>query len=306
MAEPRPARTVAVAIQGGGAHGALAWGALDRLLEDGLPVARLCGVSSGALTAAALAQGLAERGIPGARAAMRTLWERIDAIHTFSPLRAAPMERWLFGTDIGASLAWNVSQAALGLFGAAPLNPLGANPLRPLVEEMFAPGSLTAAPTLAIAATDIESGEARVWRDGAITVEALLASCCLPLVMPPSRIDGRTYWDGGFAGNPPLAPLLDPRPPDILLVIRAQPRARGAVAQSPVETLARLAEIAGERILAAERAALPASVRQVELGADTLLANLPFASKFAPDEGLIQKLFTFGRNLAAGIARSLS
>ncbi len=301
------APVIAVAVQGGGAHGALAWGVLDRLLEDGVQIARLCGVSSGALTAAMLAQGLArDPANPApARQTMRTLWERIDAIHTFSPLRGPLMERWLFGTDIGASLAWQVSQTALGLFGAAPLNPLGANPLRPLVADLLDRASLSGTPALTIAATDVISGEARLWRDGEITVETLLASCCLPIVMPPCEIDGATYWDGGFSGNPPLAPLLLPTPPDILIIVRAQPRIRRDVGTTQIETLVRLAEIAGERVLATERAALPASVRVIELGADAFLAGLPFASKFAPDDGLIARLFARGRAIASGVAATL-
>ena len=311
------ATTIAVAVQGGGAHGALAWGVLDRLLEDGLAIDRLCGVSSGALTAAMLAQGLARGGALArgggvaraggaeARRAMRTLWERIDAIHTFSPLRGPLLERWLFGTDIGASLAWQVSQTALGLFGAAPLNPLGANPLRPLVAELLDAKSLTGTPALSIAATDVETGEACLWHDADISVEKLLASCCLPLVMPPCEIEERIYWDGGFSGNPPLAPLLQPAPPDILIVVRAQPRVRRDIGTNPIETLVRLAEIAGERVLATELAALPSTVRMIELGADAALAGLPFSSKFTPEEGLIPRLFARGRAIATGIAASL-
>ncbi len=297
--------TIAVAVQGGGAHGALAWGALDRLLEDGVPIARLCGVSSGALTAAMLAQGMASGGPDEARHLMRMLWERIDAIHTFSPLRGPLLERWLFGTDIGASLAWQVSQTALGLFGAAPLNPLGANPLRPLVADLLDVRALTGTPTLAIAATDAETGEARIWRDGDITVETLLASCCLPMLMPPAEIDGSTYWDGGFSGNPPLTPLLHPSPPSILIVIRAQPRIRRDIGTNQIETLVRISEIAGDRILATELAALPSSVHVVELGADAALSGLHVASKFAPDEGLIARLFARGRAIATGIAETL-
>jgi NTE family protein len=301
--------TIAVAVQGGGAHGALAWGVLDRLLEDGVPITRLCGVSSGALTATMLAQGLAQGGAKGgiaeARRLMRLLWERIDAIHTFSPLRGPLLERWLFGTDIGASLAWQVSQTALGLFGAAPLNPLGANPLRPLLADLLEPRALTGTPALAIAATDVATGAARFWRDGAITVEALLASCCVPLAMPPAEIDEASYWDGGFVGNPPLGPLLAPGPPKILIVVRAQPRIRLNVGTNPIETLVRISEIAGERVLATELAALPRGVRVVELGADSTLAALPLATKFAPDEGLIDRLFGRGRAIASGIAADL-
>ena len=71
----RKSRTV-VAIQGGGAHGAFAWGALDKLLEDWLRFAAVTGVSSGAMIAAMAVQGFVHNGPKGARRAVTNLWER--------------------------------------------------------------------------------------------------------------------------------------------------------------------------------------------------------------------------------------
>ena len=79
------------------------------------------------------------------------------------------------------------------------------------------------APRLTVAATDVETGEAVLFDNASITVEVLVASSCLPFVFPAVRIGERAYWDGGYAGNPPLGPLLTPTPPDELVLIRAQP-----------------------------------------------------------------------------------
>lgn len=67
-----------LALQGGGAHGAFAWGVLDRLLEDERIV--LDGVSAaiaGVLSAARLASGVAVGGQAGAKRALAMLWRRL-------------------------------------------------------------------------------------------------------------------------------------------------------------------------------------------------------------------------------------
>src|SRR5262249_4528139 len=59
-------RKIALALQGGGAHGAFTWGVLDRLLEEpGIEITAVSGSSAGALNAVALASGLLEDGRAG-------------------------------------------------------------------------------------------------------------------------------------------------------------------------------------------------------------------------------------------------
>ena len=53
-------KTIHLALQGGGAHGAFTWGVLDALLADGrLNFAGISGTSAGAVNAVALAHGWA-------------------------------------------------------------------------------------------------------------------------------------------------------------------------------------------------------------------------------------------------------
>ena len=59
MAEARR-KKVALALQGGGSHGAFTWGVLDRLLEDEtIEIIGVTGTSAGAMNAICLANGLA-------------------------------------------------------------------------------------------------------------------------------------------------------------------------------------------------------------------------------------------------------
>ena len=64
-------KTINLALQGGGAHGAFAWGVLDRLLEDQcLAFEGISASSAGAMNAAVCAYGLTVGGRQGAREAL--------------------------------------------------------------------------------------------------------------------------------------------------------------------------------------------------------------------------------------------
>jgi NTE family protein len=291
----------ALALQGGGVHGAYAWGVLDRLLEDGLRVDRICGVSSGALLGAMLVQGLVKDGPAGARREMRKLWDRVRTANALSPLQNGPIERWLWGWDLSNNLAFQGMEAALRMFSPAQINPFGHNPLRPVIEDVINLKALRdpSAIPFTVAATDVETGETMCWSNQDITVDVLMASCCLPLVFHAVTIDGRSYWDGGFSGNPPLHPLLQPDLPDELVLIRAQTARRSGVPSTPAEIMNRLTEIACHGVLEAELRALPASVRVTSHGADAVLSRLPISSKFNAGDAFIANLFEAGRNTAA-------
>lgn len=87
----RPGRSVTVALQGGGAHGAFAWGVLDRLLDEpDLHIATISGVSAGAMNAAMLAQGLATGGPRKAKHLLRAFWRRVAAAGGALDLDLAP------------------------------------------------------------------------------------------------------------------------------------------------------------------------------------------------------------------------
>ncbi|HYZ24093.1 MAG TPA: patatin-like phospholipase family protein [Rhodopila sp.] len=288
----------ALALQGGGAHGAFTWGVLDRLLEGRQRFDRICGVSSGAILGVMLVQGLVRDGAEGARAEMRRFWRRVSHVHAISPFQAAPLERWfLGGWDLSNSMLWQGMEMAMRLFSPAQMNPFNHNPLRTLLEDLVEPHLLCdpRAPVLTVAATDVETGEAVLFGNPAIDVDVLCASACLPFMFPAVRIGDRAFWDGGYAGNPPLAPLLRPNLPEELILIRAQPARRPGVPTTPTEITNRLNEIACHNVLAAELAALPGSVRLRSYDADAALLRLPISTKLSGEEGLLAELFEAGR-----------
>jgi NTE family protein len=297
---------IVLALQGGGAHGAFTWGALDRLLQDGVTFSAITGVSSGAMIGAMAVQGFVKGGPAGARAAVSKLWERVAAAHIFGPATAS--FDWMWGWDksmeLGSEMAWQGLTNALRLFSPGQLNPFGQNPLGPLLEELLDLRAIRdpSAPRLYVAATDVESGRAKVFDNNEMSVDVLLASSCIPMMFPAVNIGGRHYWDGGYSCNPALAPVLTPRP-DRMVLIRAQPRSRKGVPNSTADIVHRLHEIAFQAPLDAELLALPKAVRLHDISADAALARHPLISKMNTEKSFLDTLFAAGRE-AAGLVEA--
>jgi NTE family protein len=77
---PRAEKTVSLALQGGGAHGAFTWGVLDALLEDGrLAFEAFTGASAGAMNAVVLVEGWLEGGVDRARSQLEQFWRRVSS-----------------------------------------------------------------------------------------------------------------------------------------------------------------------------------------------------------------------------------
>ena len=92
-----PQKPVNLALQGGGAHGAFAWGALDKLLEDGrLSIQAMSATSAGSMNAVVMAYGFAIGGADGARAKLAEFWQQIaDTGMRWSPMKSTLWDNWL-------------------------------------------------------------------------------------------------------------------------------------------------------------------------------------------------------------------
>src|SRR5215213_5857262 len=99
--KPTRNKTLSLALQGGGSHGAFTWGVLDRLLEDPrISLDGISGASAGALNAVVLADGMVRGGRDGARAALKAFW---DGVSTGEPLNGPGSQ---FGA-VKAFLFWS-------------------------------------------------------------------------------------------------------------------------------------------------------------------------------------------------------
>ncbi len=142
------------------------FGTLRALLDHGLSPARFCGSSAGALVGACMASGA-----------------NINAI-----------EDTLLGLD--RSQFWDPSPG-LGLLSGQAFRRMLADLLpTQRVEETLTP--------LAVSAWQGKSRRTQVLQQGNL-VEAVYASCAVPLLFQPARIGGRYYWDGGIADRHGLA-----------------------------------------------------------------------------------------------------
>lgn len=190
-----------LALQGGGAHGAFTWGVLDTLLADGrFDFEGVSGTSAGAMNAVCLAQGLLDGGYESARNMLETFWKKVA--ETSSP--------WanVIGSE-HASPAMRLMLKWAPHLSPEQFNPMDINPLRDILEELIDfEGLRRHSPVkLFIAATHANSGKVRIFKNEEMSVDALLASACLPQISHTVEIDGEPYWDGGYSANPAIFPL---------------------------------------------------------------------------------------------------
>ena len=239
--------TVAIdlALQGGGSHGAFTWGVLDRLLEETwLQFDGISGTSAGAMNAAVMAAGHAAGGAPTARAALAAFWRKVSDAARLSPFRRGPLDVLLGRWTLDFSPAYIVMDFASRLFSPYDLNPGGTNPLREILADSVDFGQLARAPIkLFITATNVHTGRGRVFRNAEVTPDVMLASACLPTMFQAVEIDGEPYWDGGYAGNPTLTPLVRECQASDTILVPVNPVERPGTPRSAREILNRLNEI---------------------------------------------------------------
>jgi NTE family protein len=234
-----------LALQGGGSHGAFTWGVLDRLLEEPwLSIATISGTSAGAMNAAILADGWLKGGAEGARKALSDYWQRVSKAATYSPFQRSMVDRMLGRWSLDHSPLYVAVDLMTRLASPYDLNPSGYNPLKPILEESIDFKALARSPIkLFITATNVRTGRGRVFRNPEITADVLLASACLPTMFQAIEIDGEAYWDGGYAGNPTLTPLVRESDACDVILVQINPRERAEVPRTAAEILNRLNEI---------------------------------------------------------------
>ena len=214
-------KSLSLALQGGGSHGAVTWGVLDRFLEEeNLELEGFSGTSAGAMNATLLAYGLHVKGRDKARELLHEFWKRISDMATFSPIQPSPWDVLFGGGNMDYSPGFMMAEVASMFISPYQANPLDINPLQDVLEDMVDFRSLRSCKVtqLFVSATNVRRGRARVFSLPEINCQAVMASACIPYMYKAVHIDGEDYWDGGFMGNPPIFPLIDAGCKDIMLV----------------------------------------------------------------------------------------
>jgi NTE family protein len=252
------------ALQGGGAHGAFAWGVLDRLLQEPwLHIDAISGTSAGAMNAVVLAHGLREGGRAGARRALEQFWQRISRAAQFSPVQRGPFDILMGNWSLDNSLSYLATDLMARVLSPYDLGPAAVNPLRDILLEQVDFARLAQAPVrLFVTATNVRTGQGRVFRNDEITADALLASACLPQMFRAVEIDGEAYWDGGFAGNPTITPLVRESDSRDTILVQINPVERREAPRSAREIANRVNEVSFNAVLLKELRMI-AMLRQV-------------------------------------------
>jgi NTE family protein len=312
-------RHINLALQGGGAHGAFTWGVLDRLLEDErIAIEGISGTSAGAINAAVLAQGFLKGGAAGARAELDRFWYRLSEIGWLSPVHRSWYER--------AMGSWNIDDSPSAMFvdqlsrlvSPYQLNPLNLSPLRDLLASMLDWAALSDPDSikLYVTATSVRSGKPRVFERRELSLDALLASACLPQIFQAVVIEGEAYWDGGYMGNPSLWPLIYNCGSRDIVLVQINPLTREGVPRTAAEITNRLNEITFNASLMGEMRAIAFVEKLVEadakhpevarlkkmlihmIEAETEMETLGVASKMNTDLDFLLHLKALGRRTA--------
>lgn len=233
------------ALQGGGSHGAFTWGVLDRLLEETwLEIEGVSGTSAGAMNAAVLADGYAAGGREGAKDALARYWRHVSEEARFSPFQRSLWDKVMGRWSLDTAPGFLFMDLMTRVFSPYQYNPMGRNALAPILEKQIDFERLRQSPVkVFITATNVRTGRPRVFRNADITPEALMASACLPTLFQAVEIDGEAYWDGGYSGNPTLAPLVSELKSDDTILIPINPLERAGTPKTPTEILNRLNEV---------------------------------------------------------------
>jgi NTE family protein len=234
-----------LALQGGGAHGAFTWGVLDRLLEEpGLEIEGISGTSAGAMNAAVLISGQAAGGADGAKAALEQFWKRVSDAALLSPFRRTPLDVMLGRWTLDTSPMFVTLDLMARIFSPYDLNPHGANPLRDILADCIDFWRVAKSQVkLFVTATNVHTGRGHIFRNAELTPEVLLASACLPTLFQAIEIDGEAYWDGGYAGNPTITPLIRECSSSDTILVQVNPLERPGTPRSARDIINRVNEV---------------------------------------------------------------
>jgi NTE family protein len=306
-------KTVSLALQGGGSHGAFTWGVLDALLDDGrLQLDGISGASAGAMNAVVMGHGFAlhpkdpSAARAAAKQALASFWRKIARMGEASKIQRGMMNMWLSG--------WRASGMVPSASSLSPaqLNPLDINPLRKLLSDCvdFKMLSESDALQIHVCATHVKTGKAEIFSGKRLTEAAVMASACLPMMFRAVEIEGEHYWDGGFSGNPALHPLIYRCKASDIVLIQINPVERNQVPTTGDDIADRVNELTFNASLLAQMRAIDLVNRLIDKGylpqdryrtvrlhridGGEALEAYPASSKSSPDGQLIEALFELG------------
>jgi NTE family protein len=195
-------------------------------------------------------------------------------------------------------------------------NLMDYNPLKDILLELVDFNSLRQCNTtkLFVCATNVRTSRPRIFTTPEISVDAVLASACLPFIFKAVEIDGEAYWDGGYMGNPPIFPLIDKTATQDILLIQINPIRIHEIPTTPQEIRDRINEISFNSSLMYEMRRINSFQKMLERGEsldgklrslyihnifpEDFMASLNVSSKLNADWDFLQSLRVSGRKMA--------
>ena len=307
-------KKVNLALQGGGAHGAFAWGVLDKLLEDGrVTFDAVSATSAGAMNAAVLGYGLTIGGAEGARDELEKFWKKISDEGAKGPLQPSFIDKAIGNHSLDYSPIFMFMDILSRIMSPYELNPMNINPLRKVLESSIDFNVLReGCPIkLFLSATNVRTGKVRMFENHEIGPDQVLASGCLPFMFQTVEIDGEGYWDGGYMGNPAIFPLIYGSETNDVVIVHINPLNRNEIPKSAKDIMNRINEISFNSSLMREMRAIAFVSHLIDDGQlqddkhrrmlihsiqdEEFMNSLGVTSKLNPDWGFMKELKEVGR-----------
>src|SRR6266852_3803300 len=315
---PLETKTINLALQGGGAHGAFTWGVLDRILEDErIVIEGVSATSAGAMNAAVFTYGFAVGGRDGAKRALAGFWRRVSHAASQGPLQPSWLDKMMGNHSLQFSPAFVMADLMTRLFSPYELNPLNRNPLKDVLEASVDFEALRESDCpikLYLSATNVRTGKVKVFERHEICADRVLASGCLPLMFQAVEIEGEHYWDGGYMGNPAIFPLIYGCESRDVVIVHINPLERQELPRTASEILNRINEISFNSSLMREMRAINFVTKLIDDGkvvdnglrrllvhsisADEVMVKLGVSSKLNADWDFLLHLHAAGRTYA--------
>ena len=315
-------KTINLALQGGGSHGAFTWGALDRILEDKrIVIEGIVGTSAGAMNAVVTAYGLTLDGNEGARRSLRSFWESVAEKGAWSIMQPSFLDRLISPGSLDYSPGWIMMDTLSRVWSPYQMNPANYHPLRDILSEQIDFDTLSRSDKvkLFVCASNVFTNRLHVFELRDLSVDAVVASGCIPSVFQAVEINGEYFWDGGYMGNPPIFPIIYNCASTDLLLIMVNPIHIEQVPRTAQAILDRINSLSFNSSLMREMRAINFVNRLVESGfddggrlkkmlihcidAEDEMSNLGVSSKLNVGREFLEWLFELGRKRADAFLR---
>ena len=153
---------------------------------------------------------------------MARFWDAVAAGGSWSIMQPSMLDRLLNPGGLDYSPGWVLMDTLSRIWSPYQMNPANYHPIREILNEQIDFDRLSRSDKvkLFVCASNVFTNRLRVFDLNHISLDAVVASACIPSVFQAVEIDGEYFWDGGFMGNPPIFPIVyNCASTDVLLIM---------------------------------------------------------------------------------------